>query len=488
MTKKDLYFCLRCGMVRIGNENRNETAVGRVTVVNWDGEVVMDSFVRVPVPVRDYRTETTGITEAALQSEEAITFVQARARVETLMKGKILIGHGLEVDLAALGLSHPWCDVRDTANFSPYMKEVSDGQTVLLVPRDLQGLAQTVLRRPGHEVVGPVQEAICTIELYKAARHEWEAELIKLMQQKERQRELVMRMRSSGGGIQPQHRAAAEPQLSAIREDEEAARSPLQDGFFRGKRGRSFSSLPSDDHARGEASTLGSTVPTVPFTEDEDGCSDVSSYMSSLDLGEKTSHPPGLSPGFARDTGIGSSQIENLHEVLGHHDTPSYMHPTNAWSVPSDASDTSSLTSAKMDSWSLDDNRSSASELWAPSAASGGAMAAKFPADVRRPWPPATSMSSPFRPPSPLTEEQLLGPELLADLNDDLIPPSPGANVNKKLIAVAPGRKQSWQFLRRLSSSNSQHFKQAAAVPVADDATARTATTSRSYYGQAFDC
>src|SRR3569832_1226697 len=68
MTKNDIYFCLRCGKERVGTR---ETAVGRVTIVNWDNEVVMDSLVKVPEPVKDYCTAATGITPELLQ--EGIT-------------------------------------------------------------------------------------------------------------------------------------------------------------------------------------------------------------------------------------------------------------------------------------------------------------------------------------------------------------------------------------------------------------------------------
>jgi len=201
MTRKDMYFSLRCGMVRVTGDQQ---AVGRVTLVNWENQVVLDVLVKVPVPVLDYQSDSTGITpdriQQAVQTRTLVTFEQARETVGAMIKGKILLGHGLEVDLNCLGLSHPWCDVRDTANYAPYMQKVVDPLSVMLLPRDLSTLVPLILRDtfyncPQRPPQGPVEEAQAILALYKHARQDWEAELVRILQQKERQRELVVNMR-----------------------------------------------------------------------------------------------------------------------------------------------------------------------------------------------------------------------------------------------------------------------------------------------------
>ena len=218
MKRKDMYFSLRCGMVRVTGDQQ---AVGRVTLVNWDNQVVLDALVKVPVPVLDYQSNSTGITperiQQAVQTRTLVTFEQARDTVSAMIKGKILLGHGLEVDLNCLGLSHPWCDVRDTANYAPYMQKVVDPLSVMLLPRDLSTLVPLILRDtfyncPQRPPQGPVEEAQAILALYKHARQDWEAELVRILQQKERQRELVVNMRQQqqqqqqargGGGGRP---------------------------------------------------------------------------------------------------------------------------------------------------------------------------------------------------------------------------------------------------------------------------------------------
>jgi hypothetical protein len=94
MTRSDLYFALDCEMVGIGPEGF-DSAVARVTIVNWENQVVLDTHVQVPVPVTDYRTHISGIQPEDLDPQNgARTFDEVRDAVSQILKGKILIGHG----------------------------------------------------------------------------------------------------------------------------------------------------------------------------------------------------------------------------------------------------------------------------------------------------------------------------------------------------------------------------------------------------------
>lgn len=181
MTKNDLYFALDCEMVGIGPDGF-DSAVARVTVINWEKEIVLDTFVKVPVPVTDFRTHVSGIRPEDIESDDAMTFEKARAAVEKILRGKILIGHGLECDLCALGLSHPWSDVRDTARYAPYMRETVDYDMgkVLLRPRKLRDLTWEKLGlqiQEDSKPHSPIEDAAAALDLYKDSRVEWEEEL-----------------------------------------------------------------------------------------------------------------------------------------------------------------------------------------------------------------------------------------------------------------------------------------------------------------------
>ena len=188
MGKRDIYFALDCEMVGVG-PGGCESAVARVAVINWDGEVVIDRYVRPNCTVTDYRTHVSGVRPEDLErggENGASTLRECREEVRRILRGKILIGHGLDNDLRALGLSHPWTDVRDTATYAPLMRLcLIDGERMLR-PRKLRDLTWEKL---GKQIQGattgkggskgevghsPVEDAGAALGLYKAARMEWE--------------------------------------------------------------------------------------------------------------------------------------------------------------------------------------------------------------------------------------------------------------------------------------------------------------------------
>ena len=225
MTKRDIYFALDCEMVGVGPDGLT-SAVGRVSIVNWENQTVLDTYVKVPVPVTDYRTHVSGITAEHLQEESdnnndnnhtntshsLMSFDNVRTLVETILRGKILIGHGLENDLKVLGLSHPWSDIRDTATYSYFMRETTTAPThhhyqqqqqqhfASAVPTMNGGLAPKKLRELAWEQLGrqiqcpgvphsPMEDAIAALDLYKKVRGQWEDHLIKLSREQEQEQQ-----------------------------------------------------------------------------------------------------------------------------------------------------------------------------------------------------------------------------------------------------------------------------------------------------------
>eukprot|EP00543_Licmophora_paradoxa_P004504 CAMPEP_0202445316 /NCGR_PEP_ID=MMETSP1360-20130828/4153_1 /ASSEMBLY_ACC=CAM_ASM_000848 /TAXON_ID=515479 /ORGANISM="Licmophora paradoxa, Strain CCMP2313" /LENGTH=497 /DNA_ID=CAMNT_0049061537 /DNA_START=327 /DNA_END=1820 /DNA_ORIENTATION=- len=233
MTKSDLYFALDCEMVGIGPEGY-DSALARVTIVNWENQIVLDAFVKVPVPVTDYRTYVSGITPQDIESERAVTFEEARSLVEDILRGKILIGHGLDNDLCALNLTHPFCDVRDTATYPPYMREIApteatgyeinmpDSKSTAYPnfrPRKLRDLAWEQLgRQIQHEGVphSPVEDAIAALDLYKAQREGWELALSRHQQQQQKREEQQQRSAAAAAYHHPHHVTAMLSYHSAI--------------------------------------------------------------------------------------------------------------------------------------------------------------------------------------------------------------------------------------------------------------------------------
>ncbi len=177
MTKRDLYFVLNCELVSIG---QCAPAVARVTMINWDAEVILDTFVQVPVPVTDFRG--SGIRPEVISSynPQAMSFAKVRQSVHQILKGKILVGYKLQEHLTALGLTHPSTDVRDAAEFRLFQYEEIDGVTQerVIVERHLHDLAAEFLQREMNHPPTPMDICIAALDLYKTYRRDWENYLV----------------------------------------------------------------------------------------------------------------------------------------------------------------------------------------------------------------------------------------------------------------------------------------------------------------------
>lgn len=180
--EKSSYLAMDCEMVGIGPCGTT-SRLARVVILNWHGETVYDAHVRVEEHITDYRTFVSGITATdLLESNGAVSFNDARARVLHLIQDKVLVGHGLKNDFAALGIwDHPWHNVRDTARYEPFMRipkpEEYNPLCALLVPKKLKTLARDKLGRNiqvENMPHSPVEDAMAALELYKRHRVKWE--------------------------------------------------------------------------------------------------------------------------------------------------------------------------------------------------------------------------------------------------------------------------------------------------------------------------
>jgi len=100
------YLAVDCEMVGIGYGGAQDS-LARVSIVNFYGAVMLDTFVRQSEPVTDYRTQFSGVRRQDVESTSARTFSDVQNEVISLVNGRMLIGHTLDHDLAVLRLSHP---------------------------------------------------------------------------------------------------------------------------------------------------------------------------------------------------------------------------------------------------------------------------------------------------------------------------------------------------------------------------------------------
>jgi len=170
----DRFLALDCEMVGIGQDG-TQSALARVSVMDWYGNVVMDEFIKPGrMKVTDYRSFVSGITPEILQQKAFMDYATCRKRVMALLRGKILVGHALENDLGILRIHHPCWMLRDTAQYQPFMKVCAGA----LWPRRLQDLCQELLGRQV-QVYGrphcPREDAMAALDLYKLVANDWES-------------------------------------------------------------------------------------------------------------------------------------------------------------------------------------------------------------------------------------------------------------------------------------------------------------------------
>ena len=168
---------LDCEMVGVGKDGR-ENALARVSVVNFTGDVLLDSFVKVHEEVVDYRTKWSGIRPEDVSPEcaTAIELFVAQKTVGEILKGRILVGHALRNDLKVLRLSHPARDIRDT---SEYFKKLwrKQGRGNRIRPKLQYVVAEVlgvdVFQKGEHD---SCEDARAALSLYKKYAKEWESE------------------------------------------------------------------------------------------------------------------------------------------------------------------------------------------------------------------------------------------------------------------------------------------------------------------------
>ena len=168
---------LDCEMVGVGPKGKI-SVLARVSVVDYYGNSLFDSFVHVEERVTDYRTHVSGVTERDLKN--GVDFGVVRKSVKQLLKNKIIVGHGLENDLRALKIEqdHTWFNIRDSATqYQPYMRLDQYGQWRPYRLRDLTWYHLGIVIQERGKPHDSLEDARAAMALYRHAQPNWDYEI-----------------------------------------------------------------------------------------------------------------------------------------------------------------------------------------------------------------------------------------------------------------------------------------------------------------------
>ena len=165
------YVAIDCEMVGLGPSGK-VSALARCAVVDFDGAVLYDRFVRPKGFVTDFRTKYSGVRQQDLRKEDACLFEECQRDVSKLLKDKVLVGHALQNDMAVLMLSHPRSHIRDTAYYRPLMRKVDHFKYRSRALKELsKQFLGTAIQAGEHD---PCVDARTAMLLYRKFRTEWE--------------------------------------------------------------------------------------------------------------------------------------------------------------------------------------------------------------------------------------------------------------------------------------------------------------------------
>ncbi|KAF8323886.1 hypothetical protein DL93DRAFT_2069973 [Clavulina sp. PMI_390] len=148
--------------------------LARVSICDFRGRVILDTYVRPTQPVTNYFN--TGITPANLASGSSIDDV--RSFVALQIRNKIIVGFKLYEDLKMLRLVHPALATRDIHQYWPYR----DALLPLARPEDRTmniDLPIYIFRLMGHRIAvnthDSLENARACMDLYRSTRA-WETD------------------------------------------------------------------------------------------------------------------------------------------------------------------------------------------------------------------------------------------------------------------------------------------------------------------------
>ena len=163
---------LDCEFVGVGR--RNQSALGRCSIVDYSGHILCDIYAKPDEPITDYRTQWSGIRPHHMK--RAIPFQSAQTLIRNVLRDKVVVGHAVHNDFRVLGIHHPACHIRDTAKYQPLRTQVG------LPLKSGVSLKKLSLHLLGRHIQTSehcsVEDSRASLDLYKLVQNSWEEEIL----------------------------------------------------------------------------------------------------------------------------------------------------------------------------------------------------------------------------------------------------------------------------------------------------------------------
>jgi RNA exonuclease 4 len=144
-----------CEMV---STDSNPNTLARVSIVDFDGNVVLDEYVKTKDKVRNYKTAVSGIKPSHLKF--AKSFEEVQETVSKLLEGCTVVGHAISHDLQALDIVLPSDHVADTQK----LYKLSHGVKAVSLKKLVEAELGRSIQEGEHD---SVQDARATMEIYR---------------------------------------------------------------------------------------------------------------------------------------------------------------------------------------------------------------------------------------------------------------------------------------------------------------------------------
>ena len=167
-----------CEMVGVGTKS----VLGHVAIVDFEGKQLYNKYV-IPrggtAVINDYRERFSGLTEELLKKVESNnekravkehSFEVVKREVHAILKDRIIVGHGLKSDFAALEFVPNPDNVWDSTEIAAYMKDhpfrpgEKQAKKLKVLAKEIAGNSIQQESKTGHS---PLEDARASMNIYR---------------------------------------------------------------------------------------------------------------------------------------------------------------------------------------------------------------------------------------------------------------------------------------------------------------------------------